>query len=84
MLPICTFAAETVAPSESKTALEKKAQEKPSGVETKPKVTPVPAPVLTKASGKTLKEKKLSQAFELFIPSEKISADNAVPFPVDI
>ena len=30
------------------------------------------------------KKKTLEQAFEKFIPSEIISADNAVPFPVDI
>ena len=39
---------------------------------------------LEKSDGKNLKQKKLSEAFEKFIPSEKISADNAVPFPVDI
>lgn len=31
-----------------------------------------------------IKEKKLSTIFESFEPSEDISADNAVPFPVDI
>ena len=31
-----------------------------------------------------LRERKLSDAFEQFIPSETISADNAVPFPTDI
>jgi hypothetical protein len=39
---------------------------------------------LEKATGSGLRKKKLSKAFERFIPSEKISADNAVPFPVDI
>ncbi|MFT5210475.1 MAG: hypothetical protein ACI9CE_002200 [Flavobacterium sp.] len=39
---------------------------------------------LEKASGSGLRKKRLSKAFEQFIPSEKISADNAVPFPVDI
>ena len=39
---------------------------------------------LEKSSGLGLKQKNLSKAFEQFIPSEKISADNAVPFPVDI
>jgi hypothetical protein len=39
---------------------------------------------LEKSSGLGLKQKNLSKAFEEFIPSEKISADNAVPFPVDI
>lgn len=34
--------------------------------------------------GKLLKERKLSEAFEHFVPSEAISADNAVPFPADI
>lgn len=31
-----------------------------------------------------LKNRKLSEAIEQFIPTESISADNAVPFPVDI
>ncbi len=31
-----------------------------------------------------LRERKLSDAFKKFVPSESISADNAVPFPVDI
>lgn len=31
-----------------------------------------------------IKKRKLSTAFEQFQPSESISADNAVPFPVDI
>jgi len=39
---------------------------------------------LEKPSGSGLRQKKLSNAFEQFIPSEQISADNAVPFPVDI
>ena len=32
----------------------------------------------------SLKNRKLSQAIEQFIPTETISADNAVPFPIDI
>ena len=32
----------------------------------------------------TLRDKKLSDAFKDFTPTERISADNAVPFPVDI
>lgn len=35
-------------------------------------------------SPKSLKEKKLGDTFDRFIPTEVISADNAVPFPVDI
>jgi len=35
-------------------------------------------------SAETLKERKLGDAFRRFQPSEEISADNAVPFPVDI
>ena len=31
-----------------------------------------------------LKERDLGDAFRRFVPSEAISADNAVPFPVDI
>ncbi len=31
-----------------------------------------------------LKNRDLGAAFKLFRPSEEISADNAVPFPVDI
>jgi hypothetical protein len=34
--------------------------------------------------GTGLKSRKLSEVFEQFVPSESISADNAVPFPVDI
>lgn len=34
--------------------------------------------------GAGLKDKKLSVMFEQFVPSETISADNAVPFPIDI
>lgn len=34
--------------------------------------------------GTGLKNRKLSEVFEKFVPSESISADNAVPFPVDI
>lgn len=34
--------------------------------------------------GAGLKNKKLSVVFEQFVPSETISADNAVPFPTDI
>lgn len=34
--------------------------------------------------GSGLKNRKLSDIFEQFVPSETISADNAVPFPVDI
>ena len=34
--------------------------------------------------GAGLKDRKLSDIFEQFVPSETISADNAVPFPIDI
>jgi hypothetical protein len=34
--------------------------------------------------GSGLKNRNLSDIFEQFVPSETISADNAVPFPVDI
>ena len=34
--------------------------------------------------GAGLKERTLSDVFEQFVPSETISADNAVPFPIDI
>lgn len=34
--------------------------------------------------GDGLKNRKLSDIFEQFVPTETISADNAVPFPVDI
>ena len=43
----------------------------------------LPAENLPESAG-TLRERKLSEAFEKFVPSETISADNAVPFPVDI
>ena len=41
--------------------------------------TPPPAPNATQ-----LKTRGLGAAFEKFNPSEAISADNAVPFPIDI
>ena len=41
--------------------------------------TPPPAP-----NAAQLKTRGLGAAFEKFNPSEAISADNAVPFPVDI
>ena len=41
--------------------------------------TPPPAP-----NAAQLKARGLGAAFEKFNPSEAISADNAVPFPIDI
>jgi hypothetical protein len=41
--------------------------------------TPRPAPKAAQ-----LKTRGLGAAFEKFNPSEAISADNAVPFPIDI
>ena len=41
--------------------------------------TPRPAP-----NAAQLKSRGLGAAFEKFNPSEAISADNAVPFPIDI
>jgi hypothetical protein len=41
--------------------------------------TPPPAP-----NAAQLKTRELGAAFEKFNPSEAISADNAVPFPIDI
>jgi len=41
--------------------------------------TPPPAP-----NAAQLKSRGLGAAFEKFNPSEAISADNAVPFPIDI
>jgi hypothetical protein len=43
-----------------------------------------PKPPEDTLDGAGLKEKKLSDIFEQFVPTETISADNAVPFPVDI
>ena len=48
---------------------------------TEVKTDPAPAKIL---GGNGLKSRKLSEVFESFVPSESISADNAVPFPVDI
>ena len=48
---------------------------------TEVKTDPTPAKIL---GGNGLKSRKLSEVFESFVPSESISADNAVPFPVDI
>lgn len=42
------------------------------------------APPQDTLDGAGLKEKKLGDIFEQFVPTETISADNAVPFPVDI
>lgn len=62
-------------------------------IETEPEIeTEAPPETETKASappqdtmgGAGLKDKKLSVIFEQFVPSETISADNAVPFPIDI
>ena len=49
----------------------------------KPNTQPEAAPIET-LGGTGLKNRKLSEVFEKFVPSESISADNAVPFPVDI
>lgn len=35
-------------------------------------------------TGEQLRSRELGEAFRIFRPSEEISADNAVPFPVDI
>lgn len=50
--------------------------------ETTPAETQVPAQDTRGGAG--LKERKLSDIFEQFVPTETISADNAVPFPTDI
>ena len=63
--------------------------------ETKPPVTKVPGepapnkpapgkPAPNKQNPGSLTAPKLDEAFKNFTPSEEISADNAVPFPVDI
>ena len=49
--------------------------------ETNPPAAPVAQDT---RSGAGLKERTLSEVFEQFVPSETISADNAVPFPIDI
>jgi hypothetical protein len=36
------------------------------------------------ADSSELKKRALGDAFKIFRPSEAISADNAVPFPIDI
>lgn len=41
-------------------------------------------PVLTATDQTTTKSRGLGDAFKNFQPSEEISADNPVPFPVDI
>ena len=49
--------------------------------------TPTPEPAPPQASppeANNLRERALGEAFRTFRPSEEISADNAVPFPVDI
>ncbi|MBL4681266.1 MAG: hypothetical protein JKY88_11165 [Pseudomonadales bacterium] len=85
LLPLWSAAAEPENAAESETAAETESPaEKKNETEAETKFEIKDNTVLPKATGKTLKEKKLSRAFEQFIPSEKISADNAVPFPVDI
>ena len=47
-----------------------------------PAETLKPAQEIRREAG--LEKEKLSVVFEQFVPSETISADNAVPFPTDI
>ena len=49
-----------------------------------PKPEAKPAQTQNTLGGAGLRERKLSDVFEQFVPSETISADNAVPFPTDI
>lgn len=67
-------APEPVAATESEIGIE-------TEVITEDEVGTAPAEIL---GGNGLKDRKLSEVFEQFVPSESISADNAVPFPVDI
>ena len=42
------------------------------------------SPPIEEPEAANLRNKNLGEAFKSFRPSEEISADNAVPFPVDI
>jgi len=63
------------------TAAPVKKPELESSQKPEQKSEPAPTDML---GGTGLKNRKLSDVFEQFVPSESISADNAVPFPVDI
>ncbi len=66
-----TPSAETIAPAEPAAAKNPKAEATDADAE--------PAP-----SAQNLRARDLGEAFRTFTPSEEISADNAVTFPVDI
>ena len=66
-------AGETEDPEDSQVTVE----------ETEPEVSQEPA-VLPVPSADNLRTPDLGDALKNFRPSEEISADNAVPFPVDI
>lgn len=65
-------------PSLEKKAPERRALETPSSAATSAPVEPGPR------AQESLTDPNIGRALEAFKPSESISADNAVPFPVNI
>jgi|TARA_B110000240_G_C13333562_1_gene382357 hypothetical protein len=70
------FTAEEPADSEE-TQTEAKEKSDTASEDKKQSSEPVP-------EADRLKQRELGDAFRRFVPSETISSDNAVPFPVDI
>lgn len=71
-----TFAAEEPAEN-AETQTETKEKSDTASKDKKKSFEPVP-------EADRLKQRELGDAFRRFVPSEAISSDNAVPFPVDI
>jgi hypothetical protein len=71
-----TFAAEEPAEN-AETQTETKEKSDTASKDKKKSSAPVP-------EADRLKQRELGDAFRRFVPSEAISSDNAVPFPVDI
>ena len=82
LMPL-NLAAQDASNTKSEDAVqEQKVQEEKVEEATPIQDQPVAANATPRAEA--LRERKLSDAFKQFIPSERISADNAVPVPIDI
>lgn len=87
MMSVDLYGAEAVVekptpqPTTNQATAPVKKPERQSEQAAKQKSEAVPTDTL---GGTGLKNRNLSEVFEQFVPSESISADNAVPFPVDI
>lgn len=79
LMAINGYAAETV--NETAPIASEVVDQLPAEAAPETELDAAPAEIL---GGTGLKDRKLSEVFERFVPSESISADNAVPFPVDI